>query len=172
LPPYYPSPVTTVASNPCHPVATPANTETELTIAAIPAPEETPSTRFLVEHGTDVSTQNKYRRTPLHQALFGSHLDLACLLIEHGTDMSAKDRKGATLLHQASLNSHVDLMRFLVEHGADVSAKNEYEWTLLHHALSGSHMYLTQILVEHGAGSWPRTRLETLCCIRHQMVAI
>ncbi len=47
--------------------------------------------RFLVEHGTDTTAQDKHRRTPLHVLLQSDRLDedLAQFLVKHGADVTA-----------------------------------------------------------------------------------
>ena len=58
--------------------------------------------RMLVEHGADVSAQDKYGWTPLHWASTKGQGDVARMLVEHGADVSAQDEYGWTPLHRAS----------------------------------------------------------------------
>lgn len=46
--------------------------------------------RFFVEHGADVTAQDKHGLTPLHSAPFKGNLGIARFLIEHGEDVSAQ----------------------------------------------------------------------------------
>jgi ankyrin repeat protein len=57
--------------------------------------------RLLINHGADVSVQDKTRSTPLHMAaLFGS-FETVLLLLEHGADINAQDGRNKTPLHLA-----------------------------------------------------------------------
>jgi len=65
---------------------------------------------MLIEHGADVSAQNKDGQTPLHlviqwkrsgfftRRLEMSHPEIADMLIKHGADVSAQDKDGQTPL--------------------------------------------------------------------------
>jgi ankyrin len=50
---------------------------------------------MLIEHGADVTAQNKDRATPLHLARKGQ-VEVARMLIEHGADVTARTGLGTT----------------------------------------------------------------------------
>lgn len=53
--------------------------------------------RLLLERNVaDVDTTDNYESTPLHDACWGCHADLARLLLEHGADVDARDIDGYT----------------------------------------------------------------------------
>ena len=106
---------------------------------------------MLVEHGAEVSTQDKNGWTPLHCASSEDHVDVARMLVECGADLSAQDKDGWTPLHRASSKGHVDVSRVLVENGADVSAQGKDGWTPLCLASYYGHIDVARMLVERGA---------------------
>ena len=53
---------------------------------------------MLIEHGADVSAQDKHSQTPLHLAS-RVVLEGARMLIEHGASASAQNKDGQTPLH-------------------------------------------------------------------------
>jgi ankyrin repeat protein len=75
-------------------------------------------TRFLVEHGADVTAQDNNGMTPLHLASRGGHARVARILVEHNADGTAHDSNGVTPLLLASRHGSIKSTRFLVERGA------------------------------------------------------
>ena len=53
---------------------------------------------FLIEHGADMTAQDKYGWTPLHLLLLSDRpdADLAQFLIEHGADVTGQDKVRST----------------------------------------------------------------------------
>ncbi|KAH9014386.1 ankyrin repeat-containing domain protein [Lactarius pseudohatsudake] len=58
--------------------------------------------RLLIEHGADVSVQDKTQSTPLHLAAHSANSETVRLLLEHGADIAALDQIRRTPLHLAS----------------------------------------------------------------------
>jgi ankyrin repeat protein len=58
--------------------------------------------QLLIQHGANVSVQDKTHSTPLHLAALSSSSDIVCLLLEHSADVTALDGIQKTLLHLAS----------------------------------------------------------------------
>jgi ankyrin repeat protein len=56
---------------------------------------------MLIEHGANVSTQNKDGQTLLHLASKRRKLEVTRMLIEHGTGVSAQNKDGQTPLDVA-----------------------------------------------------------------------
>jgi len=108
---------------------------------------------ILLEHGVDLSVQDKGRWTPLHLASKGGLVDIVHALLNYSTDMTAQDRDGWTPLHRASRGGHLDVTCILLEHGADVKAQDKLGWTALHHISRGGHVdvahFILIILVTH-----------------------
>jgi len=107
--------------------------------------------RMLVEHGADVSAQDKAGQSLLHSAVENGHVAFSWMLVERGADISAQDEDGWTAVHFALDNGHEDLARMLVERGADVSAQDESRWNELHMASRFGYVDLARMLVERGA---------------------
>ena len=72
-------------------------------------------------------------RTPLHQAAFNGHTEVARLLLDEGAAVDPKDAEGYTPLHQAASGySSAEVARLLVDEGADVDARDVDRRTPLH----------------------------------------
>jgi len=79
---------------------------------------------FLVEHGVDVTAQDKDGLTPLNSASFKRNLEIVQFLIGHGADVSAQKKDGwMGSVHPASEGGHVEVARLLGWNGADVTAQ-------------------------------------------------
>ncbi len=72
----------------------------------------------LIDRGADVNTQDNCGYTPLIQAAWRGHTDIATLLIEGGADVNAKGSDGHTPLLWATVNGHTDIIKLLRAHGA------------------------------------------------------
>ena len=107
--------------------------------------------RMLVEHGADLTAQNKDGGTPLHLASQAGQVDVARILIECGADLTAQNKDGASPLHLASQTEQVAVVRMLIEHGGNVIAQDKDGWNPLHLALSGGRVELVRIFIEHPA---------------------
>ena len=58
--------------------------------------------RMLIEHGADVTMQNKAHSTPLHLASSKGSTGTVRLLLQHGADVVTQDENNRTPLHLAS----------------------------------------------------------------------
>ena len=76
--------------------------------------------KLLVERGTDVSAAKSNGTTPLHDASWNGHLEVARLLVELGADVSAAKQDGTTPLHDAVRNRHQQVAKLLAERGANL----------------------------------------------------
>ena len=107
--------------------------------------------RMLLEHGADVTAQNKDGETPLHLASQKGQVEVARMLIERGADVTAQNKDGETPLHLASRKGQVEVARMLIERGADVTAQNKDGETPLHLALRKGQVEVARMLIERGA---------------------
>ncbi len=72
----------------------------------------------LIDRGADVNTKDNFGYTPLIQAAWRGHTDIATLLIEGGADVNAKGSDGHTPLLWATVNGHTDIIKLLRTNGA------------------------------------------------------
>ena len=106
---------------------------------------------LLLEHGADISGQDKYGKTPLHRASQEGHVEVALVLIKHGADVSARDMDGKTPLHVASQQGHVEVAHMLIERNADISDQDVDGRTPIHLASGRGRVEVVHMLIEHGA---------------------
>ena len=67
--------------------------------------------------GADVNAKDILGCTPLFNAAFGGHKEIAELLIDAGADVNAKDEGGDTPLDWAILQNHTETADLLRKHG-------------------------------------------------------
>ena len=96
--------------------------------------------------------------TPLHDAAYGGHKEVAELLISKGADVNAKNNDGVTPLHDAARKSRKEVAELLIAKGAEVNAKSDttgrlfdQEQTPLHHAANGGQKEIVELLIAAGA---------------------
>jgi hypothetical protein len=84
---------------------------------------------MFIEHGADVTAQNKNGETPLHLASRTGQVGVVRMLIERGADVAAQNNYAESPLHLALTRSYwplnegqVEAARILIERGADVVA--------------------------------------------------
>lgn len=76
----------------------------------------------LLATGTEVDERDVAKKTALHWAAEGGHIDVARLLVADGADVNAKDFSNYTPLHAAGYNGHEAIAGLLIASGADVNA--------------------------------------------------
>ncbi|XP_063693834.1 uncharacterized protein LOC134825532 [Bolinopsis microptera] len=107
---------------------------------------------YLIKHGADVNTTDKFGETPLHVAASDkSAVEVAKLLLEQGAEVNIKDYGGDTPLHVAARKNRVELAKVLLEQGAEVNTKNSNGETPLYLAASNKSVEVVKLLLEHGA---------------------
>ncbi|KAI0297331.1 hypothetical protein BC826DRAFT_951623 [Russula brevipes] len=126
--------------------------------------------RVLLEHGANMNTTDKRKRTPLcsahnadidippnspefllHVASSRGQAEVVGLLLQHNADVNARDISKWTPLHWASINGHPKVVRLLLEYGADANAQTPTSTTSLHLASSKGHLEVVQLLLTVGA---------------------
>ena len=85
--------------------------------------------RGLINKGANVNITHGFSRTPLHEAAWGDHYEVAVLLLKSGADVDAKDRFHGTPLHYAAWRNSVSVLDLLISKGADIEATTNPEFT-------------------------------------------
>ena len=76
--------------------------------------------RGLINKGANVNITHGFSRTPLHEAAWGDHYDVAALLLKSGADIDARDHWKATPLLYAAWKNSVSVLRLLISQGAEL----------------------------------------------------
>ena len=94
----------------------------------------TPLVRWLIEQRVDVSIPDHRGETPLHNALYWHHLEMAEVLLDAGAPIEAATKFGYTPITRIFANCFSDpapLVRLMIEHGAKMTPearKLGFEW--------------------------------------------
>lgn len=80
--------------------------------------------KALIENGAAVDCLDKYRHTPLINAVRNGRVDAVAELIRSGAALEAKDRFGRAALSYAAESVRVDFVAELLRNGADLKTKN------------------------------------------------
>jgi ankyrin repeat protein len=91
----------------------------------------TAAVSIFLDRGVAINATDANGRTPLIEAVFGSHIDTVEELLKRGADVNAQDADGWTALMEAALKSRADVVRTLLAHGADARIRNRKGWTAL-----------------------------------------
>ena len=131
-----------------------------------------------LDKGVDVNVKDRFGFTPLREAAWYGHKEIAELLLDKGADVDAKDDKGRTPLDRAV--GYTEIVALLREHGGktgeelkalidaaeagnieavkkhlaagmDVNAKDEDGVTPLHEAALWGHNEVVELLIANGA---------------------
>eukprot|EP00011_Vannellida_sp_DIVA3-517-6-12_P011401 CAMPEP_0114619182 /NCGR_PEP_ID=MMETSP0168-20121206/8084_1 /TAXON_ID=95228 ORGANISM="Vannella sp., Strain DIVA3 517/6/12" /NCGR_SAMPLE_ID=MMETSP0168 /ASSEMBLY_ACC=CAM_ASM_000044 /LENGTH=352 /DNA_ID=CAMNT_0001830347 /DNA_START=152 /DNA_END=1210 /DNA_ORIENTATION=+ len=126
-----------------------------------------PLVELLIENGADVSIQNKYGETPLHQAVARGNMHSVRLLIELGAGLNINSKSGETPLHVAIRCGFPAVATVLIEHGADINERtleghSARDYCIRHHAIEISEAIdekygVQEIHLEGGPGSGRET---------------
>ncbi len=98
-----------------------------------------------------VSSKDDNGDTPLHEAAFADHKEIAALLLAHGADVNAKDNGDLTPLHLAAGKGNNDVAELLLAKGAEVNAMDASGATPLHWAAGRNQLEIVKLLIAHGA---------------------
>ena len=94
---------------------------------------------------------DKDRSTPLHDAAYNGHVEIANLLLQNGAELNARRDNGDTPLHDAADKGHVEITRLLLQNGAEVNSKSKWGNTPLHDAAWNGHEKISRLLLQNGA---------------------
>ena len=105
-----------------------------------------------IADGADVNAKGgQFGGTPLYDATWNGHKEVAELLLANGADVSAKNKFGFTPLHNAAMRGHKEIAKLLIAEGADVNAKTKDNTTPLDLATEYNQTEIADILRKHGA---------------------
>ena len=105
--------------------------------------------KLLLDSGANVNSVSSTgsRVTPLYEAAYYGHLDVAELLIERGATVDAKDRHNFTPLMYASAEGNSAMVELLLQNTADLYLQNNNDETALHSAADNGHPDVVAILI-------------------------
>jgi hypothetical protein len=105
----------------------------------------------LLRAGADKEARDHHGRTPLHIAAWADRSRAVKALIEAGADKQAKDKHGSTPLHLAAQEGKKSSALELLRAGADKEAKDKSGRTPLHVAAEAGHLSMADQLKRRGA---------------------
>jgi ankyrin repeat protein len=111
--------------------------------------------------GAHVNAKNASGWTPLHQAIWGGHNEIAELLIANGADVNTTTDGGRwTPLHESARSNRKVIAKLLINKGADVNAMNKYVETPLDLAILHKHPKIADLLRKHGGKTGEELKAE------------
>jgi cytohesin len=115
--------------------------------------------RELLAAGHKVNDRDPLGGTPLHDAAWGGHADIALLLLDAGAEVDAPHQdinaahaeSGSTPLHYAILTNRLAMVKLLASRGADLKRRHRMSSTALHLAASRGHREIVEFLLANQA---------------------
>ncbi|KAL9485361.1 hypothetical protein ACSS6W_004150 [Trichoderma asperelloides] len=107
--------------------------------------------QLLLDKGADITSENRYERTALHEAAINDHIALCRVLLENGANINAIDSNQKTPISMAAYYGHIEVVRLLVEHKADLRQGKSPLFDAIDSKRGRSKVEIVQLLLEYGA---------------------
>jgi len=82
--------------------------------------------RFLLEHGAEANSRNRWDETPLHLACRLGHARVSFILLKYAAEINACDESGRTPLNWACRSGSLETVKLLLSKGADPEIRDSY----------------------------------------------
>ncbi len=105
----------------------------------------------LIAAGADVNRKGKYGNTPLWEAAFHGHTEIAVALLDAGADHSIYSDDGSGPLYWAAAGGHEAIVEILIDRGADPNALGCGGTSPLNRAIGVGNRRSVEMLVNAGA---------------------
>jgi 60kDa lysophospholipase len=107
--------------------------------------------KFFINQGADVNLKDVFGRTPLREAVDGSHSEVMVLLREHGAEIGLSDIELATVLCLLVRKNEKDKLKTWLQCGIDPNVREFDGRTPLMIACAGVDIETVTILLNEGA---------------------
>jgi ankyrin repeat protein len=99
---------------------------------------------LLLDHGTNLDTQNNVGNTALHFAAFNGDGAVVEILLSNGASIDLQNNGGMTPLHRAAVGNRIEAVKVLIEYGASLEIKDNEGQTALDVAFGESQDLLRE----------------------------
>ncbi|CAO3650842.1 unnamed protein product [Cunninghamella echinulata] len=113
---------------------------------------------LLLEHGSEITTQDSLGHTPLSNSLFANNVTCTELLIKSGAPVDTIDTQGNTLLHLAVSNHFTEAIPLLIQHGVNIDQVNQRGLSPLAVGIGFGYKDIVDALIKGGADVNGKTR--------------
>ncbi|KJV55798.1 ankyrin repeat family protein [Orientia chuto str. Dubai] len=87
--------------------------------------------KLLLEHGTNIDSQNLLGETALHISTSKGYIDAIKTLIQHGSNINLQNNTGDTIMHIAAEKAHINVVKYLLNIDMDINMQDHLGFTPL-----------------------------------------